>query len=99
MNLFSDTVTCPRGRNGYCNWENNNDACNFDDGDCCLDHANCEHCIGNNCVCHETGRSHCGNQKKQSTFYPRASSSLGSKYYFVVVVVVLVLRKLPRGSK
>ncbi len=38
-------------------------------------------------------------------FYPRASSSLGSKYYFVVVVVlvvlvlVLVLRKLPQGCK
>ncbi len=37
-----------------------------------------------------------------TSFYPRANSSLGSKYYFVVVVVlvaVVLLRKLPPGCQ
>ncbi len=33
-------------------------------------------------------------------FYPRASSSLGSKYYFVVVAVLVLLgMKVPQGNK
>ena len=37
--------------NGFCDDENNNDKCNFDGGDCCLDVVDKHYC--SKCVCHE----------------------------------------------
>ena len=36
---------------GYCDDENNNDGCNFDGGDCCLDEIIADYCT--ECVCYE----------------------------------------------
>ena len=35
---------------GYCDDENNNDDCNFDGGDCCLDEIIADYCT--ECVCY-----------------------------------------------
>ncbi len=45
--------------NDYCSSELNSEACNYDGGDCCLDHANCDYCDGDGCLCHKTGLPHC----------------------------------------
>ena len=39
--------------NGYCNDETNNEGCNFDGGDCCLNCINTDQC--SDCVCYEGG--------------------------------------------
>ena len=36
---------------GWCDDENNNDDCNFDGGDCCLDPINADYCT--ECICYE----------------------------------------------
>ena len=35
----------------YCDDENNNEECNFDGGDCCLDNINANYCT--ECLCYE----------------------------------------------
>ena len=35
----------------------NNEACNYDDGDCCLTEIN-KICYGDDCICHEDGLVH-----------------------------------------
>ena len=39
LSFLNDSVAGNQNRigNGYCDDENNNDECNFDGGDCCLD--------------------------------------------------------------
>ena len=36
--------------NGYCDDENNNDECNFDGGDCCLDNVLTDYCTKCQCL-------------------------------------------------
>ncbi len=55
----SESGTCPWGKNGICDGLNNNEKCNFDDGDCCLEVTNCINCAGTTCKCHETLYGHC----------------------------------------
>ncbi len=54
-------ATCLFGGDGACDGENNNLACNYDDGDCCLQVSHCKwnSCVGDDCICHLTGDSHC----------------------------------------
>ncbi len=46
---------------GSCHESMNNAACNYDNGDCCLEGLNilsgCDTCF--TCLCHETGSAHC----------------------------------------
>ncbi len=51
--------TCQYGGDGHCDGENNNQACNYDDGDCCLEWTNCDYCEENSCFCHETNLANC----------------------------------------
>ncbi len=51
--------TCPAGNDHNCDGRNNMPECNYDDGDCCLEITNCNECHGDECICHETGQSHC----------------------------------------
>ncbi len=44
---------------GKCDTNLNKEECKYDGGDCCLEEANCVYCIGEGCVCHETGINHC----------------------------------------
>ncbi len=57
--FMSRVATCPYAGDLNCNGENNNQGCNFDDGDCCLEETNCQFCQGDECLCHEIGESQC----------------------------------------
>ncbi len=90
--------TCPYGGDGWCHGPNNNEECNYDDGDCCLESANmCGYCEDNyDCLCHETGLLYCNNLGKTKSssrvshdIFTREYVVRGSRCYFVVVLVVL----------
>ncbi len=51
--------TCQYGGDGECDGGNNDQTCNFDDGDCCLEPTDCFNCEGDECICHLTGLDHC----------------------------------------
>ncbi len=59
--LLIDLANCTSNidylSDSYCDFELNNNECLFDGGDCCLEKSNCINC--DNCICHETGLSHC----------------------------------------
>ncbi len=59
LDLIYGTDTCESAIDGFCQGINNNADCNFDDGDCCLDQSQCRLCVGDDCICHSTGNSHC----------------------------------------
>ncbi len=46
---------------GHCDANNNNPDCEYDGGDCCLEEEEtyCFFCNADECVCHETGLTHC----------------------------------------
>ncbi len=49
---------------GYCDGDNNNEMCFYDDNDCCIEHEHfCEGCQGQTCVCHSDGINYCGGSK------------------------------------
>ncbi len=56
---------CPSGyssqlANWHCQEDFNRPECEYDGGDCCLEHPySCLECDGRGCICHETGVSHC----------------------------------------
>ncbi len=47
--------------NGVCDAINNVEVCEYDGGDCCLanDMNYCTNCLGDECLCKETGLRHC----------------------------------------
>ena len=46
---------------GLCDGVNNNNKCEFDGGDCCIeDDEECLRCYGDFCNCHLTGNRMCG---------------------------------------
>ncbi len=51
--------TMSDANNGVCDGFNNNDNCEYDSGDCCLEEAKCTNCLGDDCICNSTGLSHC----------------------------------------
>ncbi len=55
---------CAFGGDGKCDGTGNTMACNYDQGDCCLEETYCRDCEGDDCICHTTGNSHCANKKE-----------------------------------
>ncbi len=58
--------TCPFGGDLICDGANNVEMCNFDDGDCCLEIADCSYCSGDYCLCQDTGQNHCSESDDNS---------------------------------
>ena len=50
MNIGCESVYAQYIASGYCIDQNNNEACDYDGGDCCDPNANMDHCTF--CVCH-----------------------------------------------
>ncbi len=67
ISSYSVSDVCSFLANGFCNEENNNLACNYDGGDCCLVGHSCGFCSGAGCLCHETGLSSCSGNAKFKT--------------------------------
>ncbi len=60
LRIQKNAGTCDGGANEMCESRNNNEECNYDDGDCCLLPANCLYCWRDvNCTCHTTGKLNC----------------------------------------
>ena len=53
------TLICLFGGDQECDGKINDQECLYDGGDCCLQPSVCNYCIGIDCICHETGLSHC----------------------------------------
>ncbi len=77
---------------GECDGQNNILECEFDGGDCCANDTMCQYCSGDDCVCHETGESNCGNSTtNMTTIIDTNTTAPGPS---IIVANILLLKSL-----
>ena len=64
---------------GYCDDANNNEGCQFDDGDCCGPEVLTDYC--DECICHETSFSSSGTTQTPETTSGSGATNGGGTFY------------------